>query len=642
MSFRHLTWGQTPIQAATFHSLQWGSARSMIVDKSTANLEVASTYNTYNTTLTVRTDAPGASFGMTRVFVKVPLAALRAQLGHSPVLVKVNWSMWLSTFAGVTSPTVYPVPVGLYRVLQQPTWDATTATSRYYDGTHPWGGDAGLYAPYPGIDHLATPFSTYTIPLGTIAPTGGTPSTWQLMSWDITSEVRYCLQAGVDLIFMLTPSPIGTWSASPAAQRFDFNNNVSSYPGYLPYLEIWYTNPVEFFGANVDGTINLLDILNNQYDTSANVLDLGAVERGQIGTPVKAFLKNLGLRTLPHLEVWDNWPEWTVPVAGSGNAGSGALAYVTTPEFSVSQKYTIHFSSASAFYVVANAYADNAYDLQPLNSSQTGWNGTTGADLVLPGTTGSIIIPTAAWSGTPQAGDTIVFYVSGNSTPASWPYDSNQQVDMAYDSAGSPDATSWRNIKTSRTSVATGFTVNTTGTITVAVPHIDTTKFTPGLHIAVANLATIDYGVVQAGATATSIPIQFASNTGNAYAAGDKVTCCLCFRSLAPSLWAVSTGAAGADQTNPAIIPLTSAASLGFTGGQRIAIQDPTTATQEVATILSVSSSGITCTAYLTGTYAAGSMVTAAGSGEDPFWCRIDANASTVEELKRFRLNVRT
>ena len=357
---------------------------------------------------------------------------------------------------------------------------------------------------------------------------------------------------------------------------------------------------------------------------------------------MKFFLANLGKRTLPHVEVWDDSPEWTKPVAGTGNAGTAALAYVVCSESAaVSQKLTIKFTSPTAYQVQSLAYRDNGTDLHATFANDVGWNGTVGADLVLG--LGGVTIPAAAWSGTAVANDTIIVYITGQSTDyANWPADSNAQVDMAKDSAGAPDATTWRNIKMPRTTLDAGFTVNSTGTLTLTTLQIAPANYPAGRRIAVANATTVDYGTVQAGATATSIPIQFDSATNNVYAVGAKVTCALVARSLGTKLWALSTGAAGAGQSNAAVIPLTGAQTKGFTAASTIVIQDVATGVQEEATIASVSDTQITCSALLANAYGSGAFVVQAGAGEVAFWNRIDALPSTVEELKRYRLNVRT
>ena len=638
-TFRRLTWGKTPAQYNTFKlcrpGANGGTPRSMIVDHSISNGDAPAVLYNYNDPTPIVGSDPNVPY---RWFRKIPLTQLRAQLGHSPTLIRATYNMRLAQVNPITSTT--PLTIGLYRLLQQPTWDSGAPSNRYYDGTNPWGGDAGLYAPYPGIDHLATPFSTLTVPAGTTNPAALPWDQRPLHTWDITAEMKYCLAAGVDLLFMVGLYPIGGGVAGWT--NCYYNNDLSAAPGYVPYFDFWYLNQVEFFAAKATGAIDQLTLLNNQYDLAQNALDLGSAERGEIGTPVKFFLANLGTRTRPHIELWDDTPEWTKPVAGSGNTGTAALAYVVCSESAaLSQKLTIKFTSPTAFQVQSLAYRDNGTDLHASFANDVGWNGAVGADLALG--LGGVTIPTGAWSGTAVANDTIIVYITGQSTDyANWPADSNAQVDMAKDSSGSPDATTWRNIKMPRTTLDAGFTVNSTGTITITTLTIAPADYPAGRKIAVANGTTIDYGTVQAGATATSIPIQFDSQTNNVYAAAAKVTCALVARSLGPKLWALSTGAAGAGQSNAAVIPLTGAQTKGFTTSSTIVIQDVATGVQEEATIASVSDTQITCAALLTNAYSTGAFVVQAGAGEVAFWNRIDSLPSTAEELKRYRLNVRT
>ena len=639
-TFRRLTWGKTPAQYNTFKlcrpGASGGTCRSMIVDHSSGNLDAAAgLYNYSDPNPVVSSNADGA----TRWFRKIPMAQLRAQLGHSPTLIRATYNMRLAVLSPSPSPS--PLTIGLYRLLRQPTWDSALPSNRYYDGTNPWGGDAGLYAPYPGIDHLAEPFSTFTVPGGTTDPQSLPWDQRPLHTWDITSEMKYCLAAGVDLLFMVGVYPIGS-SVLSGYTSCTYNNDAGVAPGYLSYFDFWYLNQVEFFAAKANGAIDQLTLLNNQYDLAQNALDLGSAERGEISTPVKFFLANLGTRTRPHIELWDDTPEWTKPVAGSGNAGNAALAYVVCSESAAtSQAITIKFTSPTAFQVQSLAYRDNGTDLHASFAADVGWNGTVGADLILG--LGGVTIPTAAWSGTAVANDTIIVYITGQSTDyATWPADSNAQVDMAKDSAGSPDAATWRNIKMPRTTLDGALTVNNTGTITITTLTIAPADYPAGRKIAVANATTIDYGTVQAGATATSIPIQFDSATNNVYAAGAKVTCALVARSLGMKLWALSTGAAGAGQSNAAVIPLTGAQTKGFTAASTIVIQGIESGTQEEATIASVSDTQITCSALLANAYSTGAFVVQAGAGEVAFWNRIDSLLSTAQELKRYRLNVRT
>jgi hypothetical protein len=179
---------------------------------------------------------------------------------------------------------------------------------------------------------------------------------------------------------------------------------------------------------------------------------------------------------------------------------------------------------------------------------------------------------------------------------------------------------------------------------TLTVRHIVTTDWPNGTKVFVANATTIDEGTVT-GQTATSLTVTFPSATGHAYAVGDKVGSTLPVRGLGTSLWAKTTGAAGASQTNPAYIPLTGALGLGFSPGQVCSIQsvDDTTLQEEFTIATSgVDNSRILALSLLQHDYTTGAMVIAGGTGEAIFWLKIVATATTLEERKQLRLAVRT
>ena len=400
-------------------------------------------------------------------------------------------------------------------------------------------------------------------------------------------------------------------------------------------------NPIEFFKVKADGSIDLLGLLDNSTGLDLNSLYLGAVEVSQMSTPVSFRVKNIGNRALPHLEIWDDRPEWSTPAAGTGNAGDAALEYPTLADAAVSQKYTIKFTDPTNYQVLAQAYKDNSADLNPTYGT-TGWTGAVGADFIAP--SGGLVLTAAAWSGTAVANDTFVIYVTGNSTDTSWAADSNDQVEIARDNgSNAPDDDTWRPVCGQRTMLTAALTIDATSKV-ATVRHIDPTAWPNGTKVFVANATTIDEGVVTAQ-DATSLTITFPSATSNVYAPGDKVGSTLPIRDLDVSLWAKTTGAAGAGQTNAAYIPLLGAASLGFTPGQVCSIQDVTDPTlQEEFTIAAggVDASHIQANALLTHDYGTGAMVIAGGTGEAQAWLRIVSTATTLEERKQLRLAVRT
>jgi len=619
---RNLAWGIYPAQQADFIAARiYGG--SVIVDGSSSNSTATSQYDPswfYFKCLM----SPNSS--AEKPLVKVAIAKLRAVLGHSPVLVRVRLRFFAPLYGYTANLTGHTQ--GLFRLLTAPDWVDVNYRYRDVSGVIPWGGDASIYSPVPGIDHHPVPFATLVIPANP-----ATPAQW--WDFDVTNEFAYHLAAGDDLAFMAAMHPIKTFvGTTDDILQISWKGDAAHYP----YLSFQYLLPIEFFACKANGDIDLTQMLDNSIDIDTGNLYLGAVERGEIGTPVACRIKNLGGRTLAHLEVWDDSPEWSTPVADAGNAGSGVLDHVILAEASVSQKYTIKFTSGSAFQVKAEAYKDNASDLHP-TFGNSGWVGDTGSDFNAP--SGGLTIPTAAWSGTPQANDLIYVYVIGQTTDAAWPSDSNTQVEMTKDDAGDPDNGNWRPIKGQRTYTIGSHTIDAT-TKTIDVRYIDTSKWLANTKIFIANADTIDEGYIQS-CTATSITVVFGSATSNVYAAGSKVCTTLPFRAVGTAVFDVSTGAAGDSQTNPALIPLVNAQALGFANAAKILIRDVDDPTiTEEATILAVDNVKITCTAYLANDYVSGSLVMQAGGGEGKFWLRIVATGGTTEELKRVRLGVRT
>jgi hypothetical protein len=617
---RNFAFGIYPAQQTSFKGIRI-HGRSIIVDGTIGNATETSEYDP--STLRFTRIAAGNP-DVEKPIIKIAMATPRASMGHSPVLVRVRLFFWLP--AGGTTD-VYGHVQGLFRLLTAPDWADVDYRYRDVSALIPWGGDAAIYSPVPGIDHHPVPFATVTFPTNPATP----PQWW---SFDVTDEIAYHLAAGDDMAFMAAMHPIKTFAASSNILYLAWKGDAAHYP----YLSFQYLLPIEFFACKANGDIDLTQMLDNSIDLDTGNLYLGAVERSETSTPVACRLKNLGGRTLAHLEVWDDSPEWSTPVADPGNAGNGVLAHVILAESSVSQKYTVKFTSGSAYQVKAEAWKDNASSLHP-TFGNAGWAGVTGTDWTAP--SGGLTIPAAAWSGTPQANDQFVLYVMGQTTDTAWPADSNTQVQMTKDITGNPDNNLWRPIKGQRTYTSGSVTIDAT-TKTINVRYIDTSKWLANTKVFIANAATIDEGYIQS-CTATSITIVFGTVTNNVYAAGDKVCTTLPFRALGTAVFDVSTGAAGASQSNPALIPLVNAQALGFANSAKILIRDVDDPTiSEEATILAVDNVKITCAAYLTHDYVSGSLVMQAGGGEGKFWLRVVATGTTTEELKRLRLCVRT
>lgn len=623
---RKLLWGQYPAQQADFFA-RMGAGRSIIIDKNSLNAIDSAASDPDK--LDVR-NPQTVTDSIFRSFVKIALLKVRASVGHSPMVVRARLVLYDDSNQSQDESAAAWTPA-LFRILTARLPDWADCNTRYRDisASLGWGDDASIWAPVPGQDHHPVPFATITIP---------TTATMAAAWWyfDVTNELKEKLASGEDLTFMLCKTPIGTFNGGSYYTRMLFHWKDDA--GHYPYLELSYMMPIEFFAGKPDNSIDLQKILDNSLDLDIGNLLLGSVERGETGSPVPVFCKNLGGRILKHFEVEDDSPEWSTPVNDAGNTGSAVLGYVGLDNNSVSQEYTIKFTSATAFQVLALAYKENSSSLNPTYGT-TGWDGVIGSDWTAP--SGGLTIPAAAWSGTPVANDKIYVNVTGQSTPSSWAADSGLQVEMAKDSAGSPDAATWRPVRGQRTYLASGVTIDNTSK-TLTVRRITPADWPAGTKGFVADGTNIDEFTV-VSATTTSVSVTFPSATGHAYSTGAKVCTTLPFRDTGLSVSAKSTAAAGVNETNPALIPLTNAATIGFTAASKVVIQsidDP--AVQEEITALSVDNVKITASAYLVNEYPSGSMVVQAGSGEVRFWLRIVSLPSTMEQLKRLRLTVRT
>ena len=625
---RNLKWGGTDAQQADFYLALTGG-RSQVVDKCSGDQVSATAYEGNYYAQICPSAGMASNETRNRAFIKIAMAKLRAQLGHSPVIVAATYNAYQLQDQAMDANA--PWKISLFRFLRYPDW--SDCSMRYLDisASTPWGDDAGIYAPVPGLDHHPTEIDNVLVPA-----TGTVYMQW--WTWHVANEIAFVLAANLDLCLLQTYAPIGTKDAGGNPQYLFLVWKDATRKGFWPYLSISYLMPVEFFGTKADNSIDLTNVLNNTLDLGVGNLFLGAVERGEIGTPIPAFVKNLSTRDLAHLEVWDDAPEWSTPAADAANTGDAALAYVTLLDTAVSQKYTIKFISATEYQVKGEAYGDNATNLHN-QFSNAGWQGEVGTDWSAP--SGGLTIPAAAWSGTAVANDVFVLYVHGQTTDQAWPADSGAQVEMAKDDAGAPDDATWRPIKGQRTRLADAVTIDST-TKTLTVEHIVTADWPAERKMFIADGTNIDEGHVDS-CTATSITVHFGSATDHSYAVGAKVCSTLPFRDLTKSVRGVTSAAAGASQSNPAQIPLTGASTLGFTPASKIVIQS--SADDDVfeeATILSADTSKIVCTAYLAHDYEAGATVLQGGGGEARLWLRLNTLLTTVEELKRVRLNVRT
>ncbi len=204
---------------------------------------------------------------------------------------------------------------------------------------------------------------------------------------------------------------------------------------HRPYLAFAYLYPIEFYRDDGSGD---LDLASPVTDTPGDEYYLGAVEPGQTGVAKKCHLRNYS-DGIQQVEIFDDHPEYTVPIT---RVGTSQLDYIGLADNAVSQLYTAIFYSSTQFEVKAVAYRDNAISLHPTINADASWRGAVGSDFTAP--EGGLIIPSAAWQPGTALDDEYEAGVRGNTTDSAWPADSNDQVEITKDNAGSPDATAWR------------------------------------------------------------------------------------------------------------------------------------------------------------------------------------------------------
>jgi hypothetical protein len=128
----------------------------------------------------------------------------------------------------------------------------------------------------------------------------------------------------------------------------------------------------------------------------------------------------------------------------------------------------------------------------------------------------------------------------------------------------------------------------------------------------------------------------------NTYAAGSVVATTLPIRSLGAVIFSVVSAASGVSESPASRIYLED--TTGFTQGDTLYIQqvgNPTINETVVIATSGVQTGYLDLTATLVNDYAIGDFCTKTGSGEEAFWMRPVATVSTVEELKRLRINAR-
>lgn len=202
-----------------------------------------------------------------------------------------------------------------------------------------------------------------------------------------------------------------------------------------PYLDVAYFYPIEFYRDDGSGDPDLTSPVT---DDPGDEYYLGAVEPGQTGVAVKCHLRNYSGQT-QQVEIFDDHPEYTTPIT---RAGTSQLDFINLADNAVSQKYTAIFYSATQYEVQAVTYRDNAISLHPTINADASWRGAVGSDFTAPD--GGLRIPAAAWQPGTANNDEYEIGVRGQTTDSAWPADSNDQIEITHDNAGSPDAAGWR------------------------------------------------------------------------------------------------------------------------------------------------------------------------------------------------------
>lgn len=380
-----------------------------------------------------------------RLFVKVGLSTIRSLIGYSPVLLAARWAM--ASFPN-TQSAVNNLRFHAVRPASSP--DYTDATCRYRDSSLGLTWYLDRRAPVPGHDVDLTPFATYPYS----NKLGDAPTSPDHLV-DVTGAFEEALSRGRDFEFLLWPEP----TSLSGLIKFAWNYIAT----LRPRLRIYYLFPLEFFLAAPDGSCDLTRMVDTQLGD--NPFQLGKLERNEVGTPVKGYVRNMSTRDFPLFDVLDDHPEWSDPVQRAGT-GTGALDYVSLAGDAVSQKYTVVFSSSTEFEVKAEAYRDNVESLHPQINADPTWQGDTGTIFNAP--EGGLTIPPEAWQPGTLVADELEVYVKGDTSDHSWPADSAAQMEMtADDGGGAPVAAGWRPFAGRRTTSRASVTISAT---TVKVP----------------------------------------------------------------------------------------------------------------------------------------------------------------------------
>jgi len=207
----------------------------------------------------------------------------------------------------------------------------------------------------------------------------------------------------------------------------------------------------------------------------------------------------------------------------------------------------------------------------------------------------------------------------------------NRQYRVEIDGVGSPNTFSWSRTGDSSW-VATGVECSTSPTLLEDGVYV--TFATTSGHVVTDrwDWDADTWGVTVGGLTSGAV----------SYSAGASVGTCLPIRDLEAAIYSTVSEDSGLSESPPSRIYLED--TTGFTQGDVIFVQQVANQGIYESAIIAtggVQSTYLDLTTALTNDYSLGDFVTKQGSGEAAFWMRPVATVSTVEELKRLRVNAR-
>lgn len=461
---RTLQYGLFDSQAAEFDGTSWNGSRSILVYGNDTN-QVAGVIDHNQNDISFGHLPGGNNLRYTAV-LQIGIDGIKAILGQIPVLVNVDL-----TFVPYGSTTFGYLDI--YRMYKG--WDVGDTDNRYSDrtGLITWYEDT--YAPYPGQDRASV--ATSRMPgATTVANTG------RYSFENVTEILRLALRNNEPFRVYFD----GDAGGSSSTVVWNMRPTITT---RRPTLEISYLYPLEFFESLSNGDI---DYSSTVQETEDGHYYLGPVERNSTGSATKGWVRNFTEADV-QAELFDDHPEWIDPVQRTGT-GTGDLDFVTLATNATSQLYTVVFYSSTQYEVKAEAYRDNSVSYHPTINADGTWRSDTSSSWTSP--SGGLTIDSTMWQGANiSSGDEFEIGVRGNTTDTSWPYDSNQQVEMCNDDGlGAPDG-DWRPVLGRRERLTASVTVDATSKF-FPVRHLDDAEWPVSTPIFVHNTSTINEGTI--------------------------------------------------------------------------------------------------------------------------------------------------